>query len=497
MRSADLSFMRAQEERSEILFCWHLARRNIANVVDVGANTGQFVEKIRRHGYAGLIYSVEPLGDAYLRLVENSRRDAAWIPLRRSAAGSKTQTLEINVSQNSFSSSILAVHPNHVAAAPEAASIATEPVYVQKTADLLPAHLRTQRFALKLDVQGYEKEVLDGLGELVANVDLLMLEMSLVPCYHGAPEFTELYRHLAVELGFTCIALEPSYYDVNNVSLQQVDGLFARGSAAPNAVASARSVAPDAVVSSMGPSLERAGIDREEVGAEWQSIACTSWRALGCEVISVSERAPAVGGVAWHQTAERPTINEMLRFVANKGFRSTVLVNSDICLSPGFSAFVRRLDPDVLYYGCRTEVQLSRKGSPEAQIAGVYPYGYDFFVVPLSMAATAMGEIRIPDSYAIGLPWWDYCLPILGMAQGVPIKRLPNEAMLAFHHVHPRKFSLDSWRSYGAQFLEWTRWLSEKTGYPLAGLLGTATVGRAASDAELQKVCDRILAVVP
>jgi FkbM family methyltransferase len=497
VKAADLNFMWAQEERSEILFCCHLARKNISDVVDIGANAGQFVEKIRRHGYAGLIYSVEPLADAYARLVGNSRRDAAWIPVRRSAAGSETQSLEINVSQNSVSSSILKVHQNHIDAAPEAASTTTEPVYVQKTAELLPAHLRERRFALKIDVQGYEKEVLEGLGDLVKNIDLLMLEMSLVPCYHGAPEFEDLYRYLVDDLGLTCIALEPSYYDVNNVSLQQVDGLFARGLSATDAVAPACGVLPEAVVSSMGPRIEREGLDLEDVGEQWQSLACASWSALGCEVISVSEHPPAVPGLEWHQTESRPTINEILRFVAGKGYRSTVLVNSDICLSRDFSTFVRCLDPDVLYYGCRTEVQLLRKGSSEARIGEVYPYGYDFFVVPLRMAETALGEMRVPDGYAIGLPWWDYCLPILGMAQGVPIKRLPNEARLAFHHVHPRKFTLDSWRCNGARFIQWTRWLSEKTGYPLADLLGTVDVGEGALDADLQKVCDRILAVIP
>src|SRR5690242_19513073 len=90
-------------------------------VLDVGANTGQFGQNLRALGYTGHIVSFEPLSGAHRVLVKTASRDKKWSVPQKVAIGGHSGTVEIHVSANSVSSSVLAMLDAHVAAAPESA----------------------------------------------------------------------------------------------------------------------------------------------------------------------------------------------------------------------------------------------------------------------------------------------------------------------------------------------------------------------------------------
>ena len=60
---------------------------------------------------------------------------------------------------------------------------------------------------IKLDVQGFESQVLDGLGEIPKNVVGFELELSLSPLYEGQVLFPALVSRI-YELGFQLYCLE-------------------------------------------------------------------------------------------------------------------------------------------------------------------------------------------------------------------------------------------------------------------------------------------------
>src|SRR5690242_4792078 len=89
------------------------AHHGVNLVLDVGANVGQFAQGLRRAGYSGRILSFEPLAQAHGRLLSAARSDPNWTIAPRVAIGDQEGEIEIHVSGNSVSSSVLDMLERH------------------------------------------------------------------------------------------------------------------------------------------------------------------------------------------------------------------------------------------------------------------------------------------------------------------------------------------------------------------------------------------------
>jgi FkbM family methyltransferase len=200
----------------------------LTTVLDVGANIGQFATALRSSGYRGAIVSCEPLSDAFAHLRRRADRDPAW-SVRQTAVGSEIGTAEINISANSYSSSLLEMTDAHTTAAPGSETVASESVPLTTLAELAgELDLDPARTLLKIDTQGYEPQVLDGAGPLVGKLAAISLELSFVPLYAGQQLFDELVDRLR-GAGYILYAIEGGFGDRRTGRMLQCDGLFVRG----------------------------------------------------------------------------------------------------------------------------------------------------------------------------------------------------------------------------------------------------------------------------
>lgn len=159
---------------------------SITQVLDVGANSGQFAVDLRRVGFNGEIFSIEPGHDAFRNLQNRSKRDDHW-QVFNFALGSREEKLNLNISQNSgLSSSFLKMTSLHLDNFPDSKFISEEMVNVT-TLELLAkkVNLNPQNMLLKIDVQGFESEVLRGAGNLLPVIPFCYLEVSLSVLYEG------------------------------------------------------------------------------------------------------------------------------------------------------------------------------------------------------------------------------------------------------------------------------------------------------------------------
>jgi FkbM family methyltransferase len=200
-------------------------------VLDVGANAGQYASEIRSGGYRGTIVSFEPLSSAFTALERIADADPDWQCLQV-ALGARVGQAELNVSGYSESSSLLPMDDRHVAALPISAYVGRETVSVT-TLDLVSPPLVADRRAvwLKLDVQGYETQVLEGARDTLARCVGLECELSLVPLYQGQALGHDVVALLA-GFGFRAVAVEEGFTDPASGETLQLNVIFLRDTAA-------------------------------------------------------------------------------------------------------------------------------------------------------------------------------------------------------------------------------------------------------------------------
>lgn len=209
-----------------------LLHHQIQLLLDVGANIGQYAMATRAEGYQGRIVSFEPLPDAYERLLQRSKSDPLWTVHKRCAVGSRLGETEINISQNSVSSSLLPMLQAHASAAPASVYIGkakTEVITLDSVIDVYRRH--GENTLLKIDTQGFEREVLDGLSEHLRSIFAVQLELSVVPLYAGQ----DLYQHFFTffqEHGFVLWSMVPGFSDPQTGQLLQFDAVFVRSGSA-------------------------------------------------------------------------------------------------------------------------------------------------------------------------------------------------------------------------------------------------------------------------
>jgi FkbM family methyltransferase len=201
---------------------------NIDLVVDVGANEGQFAREIRRYSYDGEIISFEPTSAAYAQLVRASSRDRLW-NVRQLALGERNMTQVMNVAALGVFNSFLetsAYCKEHFG--PGSAGAKEETVAIRRLDEVLTEiipNLQQRRPFLKVDTQGYDLEVLKGLGDSLRFFPALQCEVSMIPLYDGSPHWTETISFLE-KAGFAVAGFLPVVDD--DLAMVESDCLLVR-----------------------------------------------------------------------------------------------------------------------------------------------------------------------------------------------------------------------------------------------------------------------------
>lgn len=207
-----------------------LRQMAIEQVIDVGANRGQYAQDLRNHAYTGNIVSFEPMRQAHAALVATAQSDRQWVIAPPAALGRQEGTAELNIANNSISSSLLPMREAHLQASPESHYIGQETVKVRTLDSFLDdGTIASTSTFLKVDTQGYEEQVLAGATNILTFVRGLELELSLVSLYEGQVLAWEFVRRLR-EAGWDCFGVRPGFSDPATKRMLQMDALFVRES---------------------------------------------------------------------------------------------------------------------------------------------------------------------------------------------------------------------------------------------------------------------------
>ncbi|WP_183407619.1 FkbM family methyltransferase [Nocardioides marmoriginsengisoli] len=203
-----------------------LAAHEVDLVIDVGAAVGGYGSQLRKFGYAGDIVSFEPLDTAYAELSAVTGSDARW-STRQAALGSAAGEAQINIASNSDSSSLLPMGSAHTDAEPSVGIIGSQTVRVERLDDVIDEFARPEsRIFLKIDAQGFEREVLAGAAKTLERCRGLQLELSFISLYEGGMLVNEAIS-LAYDAGFSMVGVEQGWA-AGTGQMLQADGVFFR-----------------------------------------------------------------------------------------------------------------------------------------------------------------------------------------------------------------------------------------------------------------------------
>jgi len=190
---------------------------------DVGANVGQFSLLLHSLGANTPILAFEPIPACFRRLNMLSTR-MKRLACFNVAVGSSDTSLQFHLASSVDSSSFFRT------------TAAQESVYGVKSinkqilvrqlslSSLLHSYPCSDGF-LKIDVQGYELNVLSGCNNLSSYFKYIYVELSFVELYRGQPHFSEVANFLSRN-GYRLVDIRNLFYSVS--CLVQGDFLFER-----------------------------------------------------------------------------------------------------------------------------------------------------------------------------------------------------------------------------------------------------------------------------
>jgi len=201
-----------------------LQEMKIATVLDIGANQGQFAEMIRQVLPHAMIYSFEPLESCFKELTAKAR---SLMPIQcfSFALGEKETQMMIHHNDFSASSSLLPMGRRHREAFPFTQHAVEERVTVRSLDCVVPELELKPKILVKLDVQGYELNVLAGAEKTLPLIDVLIVETSFVELYEGQPLFKDVHNFLT-ERGFAHFGNLDQISDPSNGFVLQADSIF-------------------------------------------------------------------------------------------------------------------------------------------------------------------------------------------------------------------------------------------------------------------------------
>jgi FkbM family methyltransferase len=195
-----------------------LKKNNYDFIVDIGANRGQFALSCRLWCPNASIISIEPLtapADIFSQFFKNDSKVNLYI----GAVGADYSTSVMHISSRDDSSSLLAISNLQVENFPGTMEISTSEVSVAPLAHYLNESLISGKSLLKIDVQGFEYDVLVGSEALLHKFHHIYCECSFTELYTG-----QKFAHQIIEFlnkrNFIFSGIYNTHYDNFGLAIQ-------------------------------------------------------------------------------------------------------------------------------------------------------------------------------------------------------------------------------------------------------------------------------------
>lgn len=179
---------------------------------------------------------------------------------------------------------------------------------------------------------------------------------------------------------------------------------------------------------------------------ELQRNAIDSWIQCGFKVIAINTQDeiniirphfPAIDFVTATRDARAQFgksyiyLDDILAYFAARKGKICGIVNSDIYFAKGdLPAFMYQQALNSLVFGSRVDVS-----SLDNISNGKFYNGFDYFFFDQDII-----KLYPPSNFCLGLPWWDYWMPLIAILSKLPVKRVISP--ICYHIIHPSNYSI-------------------------------------------------------
>jgi FkbM family methyltransferase len=195
-------------------------------IIDIGANKGQFSNLADYILNPNKIIAIE----ANPNLEEDLNKNLLHIKNKTiliSGIGNYEGELPFNFNLDSQVSSFLEVGPDRLEAFPDDKNIEIRNIPIAKLDSLIQISNIDEPILLKIDVQGFEKEVIEGAINVLKSVRWILIETSFLNLYNGEPNFVEMLDILK-SLGFHFKGPMNFHESPDKFNIIEMDALFVK-----------------------------------------------------------------------------------------------------------------------------------------------------------------------------------------------------------------------------------------------------------------------------
>lgn len=125
-------------------------------------------------------------------------------------------------------------------------------------------------------------------------------------------------------------------------------------------------------------------------------------------------------------------LNAILNSMKNIDSNKFAIINSDIILKRDIPTKFLKSN---LTIGTRWELDGINKPYP-------FNNGYDIFIFNKYMI-----DLYLNDNYVIGMPWWDFWIPLITIKSQLNLSHIKNE--IIYHRTHDTNYDADIWIKFG------------------------------------------------
>lgn len=195
-------------------------------ILDIGANTGQFAMAAQAAFPNAQLFSFEPIPECFLQLQHNLAGSASFKALN-CGIGNEDGELEFARCGFSASSSFLRMSATHEREFPVSAKSTKVRVPIRRLDGLDDELKFAGPLLVKIDVQGFEREVLRGGGKVLQRAKTVIVESSLETLYEGQALFDEIQAIMSA-LGFHYAGSFDQILSPIDGRVLQVDSIYQR-----------------------------------------------------------------------------------------------------------------------------------------------------------------------------------------------------------------------------------------------------------------------------